>query len=149
MLYLDVILAGIMLIITSYTDLKENKIPNKIVLPISILGLLNVALLFDIKSAFQQLIAMLIALVIGFVLFKLNKMGAGDVKLICALITTIGWQDALLIVSLGMIIGVIYAGFRLFAKKEKGKIMIPLAIMCLISFMIVMGMQLYFFIRFS
>ena len=146
MLYLDIILTGVMLCITSYTDIKEEKIPNIIVFPMTLLGLLNTALLFDYYSMLVQLGLGIIWLLIGFILYRFHKMGAGDVKLIFAMICLLGIEYALIVVCLGMVLGVFYAGYKKVIVKESGKIMIPLAIMCFLSFIFVTAINFVYLV---
>lgn len=144
MVYLDIFLTAIMLSICAYTDMKSNKIPHVVVWPVALLGLLNTALLFDWNAALWQGAIAFVALIIGYVLYRFKMCGGGDVFLVVSMICTIGWQYALLVLSIGMICGVFYALFiYIFKKPEEKKIMIPLALMCAISFIIVTGFNLY------
>lgn len=143
MVYFDLIITAIMLFICAYTDIKDSKIPHSIVIPVAILGLLNTALLFNWNAAGIQLFSGIISILIGYILYRMEMCGGGDVFLVFAMICTIGWQYTLLIVSIGMILGVFYALYVHCMKKEQGKIMIPLALMCAISFVIITAFNLY------
>lgn len=143
MVYFDLIITSIMLIICAYTDIKNNKIPHIVVIPVAILGLLNTALLFNWSAAGLQLFAGIISIFIGYILYRMKMCGGGDVFLVAAMICTIGWQYALLVVSTGMILGVFYALYMYCFKKKHEKILIPLAFMCAISYMIITVFNMY------
>lgn len=143
MVYFDLIITAIMLVICAYTDTKTNKIPHIVVIPVAILGLLNTALLFDWSAAGMQLLAGIISVFIGYILYRLNMCGGGDVFLVFAMICTIGWQYTMLVVSIGMVLGVFYAIYLYCFKKERGKILIPLALMCAISYFMITILNMY------
>lgn len=143
MVYFDLVITAIMLVICAYTDMKDSKIPHIIVIPVAILGLLNTALLFSWSAMGIQLFAGIISILLGYVLYRTNMCGGGDVFLVFAMICTIGWQYTLLVVSFGMVLGVFYALYAYCIKKERGKIMIPLALMCSISFVVITAFNLY------
>ena len=76
------ILVLILLIIVLYTDTKSYKIKNSTVIFFAIIGLLCNCLQFNLVGAFTWLIGTIVPMVVLFILFVLNMLGAGDIKLI-------------------------------------------------------------------
>lgn len=83
-----IIKIGILLItitIALYTDVMENKIKNKYLLPAFILGIITSFAFGGFEGLKSSLLGIIIPFIILFILFVLRFMGAGDIKLYCTI----------------------------------------------------------------
>lgn len=81
---INIIVAAVLLI-SVYTDLKERKIYNAVVVPAALAGLAMNTLFFGLNGLAFSLKGMGLGLVLLFVPFALGGVGAGDVKLLGAI----------------------------------------------------------------
>ena len=100
-----------------YTDVRDRVISNRVV-----------ALLFFIVVPlsllqFQSLVPALVALVVGFVLFMLHVMGAGDIKLIAVLMLMIPYEQIIFFFFFTAIAGLflIIIGWLFYRKSIKAR----------------------------
>jgi len=115
-------LLGIALfIIAAYGDVKTFRIPNVLVAAVALLGVTRLFVIGDPSAAVYTVAASIPLLVIGFVLFTLGCVGAGDVKLITA--------TALLMISFAVLVIhrylPLYAGPRLTVLLPKARLAVP------------------------
>lgn len=113
------------LLVASMIDFKWKIIPNGIVIFIFIVGIINV--IFFSKTYIDSLIGFFAVSTILMIINILTKgqMGMGDVKLmaVCGLI--LGWQQILLALMIGSIIGSIVGLTLIALKKTSRKEQIP------------------------
>jgi leader peptidase (prepilin peptidase)/N-methyltransferase len=118
---------GTILILISFIDIKNNIIPNKIVIPSIFIGLFLMILFFP-----NKIIESIIFSIGVFILFLLiyfvypQGMGMGDVKLAALLGIFLG-RDLITAIVLGFIFGAIYSIFLLISKNKRFKDRIPFA----------------------
>lgn len=113
-----ILLILILLFLVCYFDITQRKIPNKIVLIILVLSLINV--IFNVQ--YSGFIIPLLTLLVGFFLSHLKIMGAGDVKLIFVLM--LGMEASTCIIFLfniafcGFVLAVSYYIYFAIAKRK-------------------------------
>jgi prepilin peptidase CpaA len=113
------ICAGILYAEVVRQDLTRRTIPNRISLILVLLGFLRWGFAVDLDSVLWSLIASLMALAIGMVLFIRGWVGGGDVKLVSATIFVVGYRDSAAFLFWTAILGgvvsllvVLWMGFR-------------------------------------
>lgn len=74
-----------LLFLSTYSDLKFNKIPNKYTITASLLGLVTMTVLSGLDGLVSSFLGFLVGLLIFIVPFAFGAMGAGDVKLMAAI----------------------------------------------------------------
>lgn len=120
MLVLNISICTLLLSVLSYTDIRYRVLSNKLILFVSLVVLLLSLLLYQQVFVFSALIC----LVIGFILFLFNIIGAGDVKLLSALMLMVPADNAfplLLLISLwGLIVIVVGLIFSRQSIKQRG-----------------------------
>lgn len=79
--------------IAAFGDIKNRRIPNWLVLAISVLGLARMALAGDLIGAGMTLLAAAAVLAIGFLLFWRGFIGGGDAKLVSGAALLVGYHD--------------------------------------------------------
>jgi prepilin peptidase CpaA len=108
-----IILLPVMLIVASWIDLKQHRIPNLLTLSVLIIG---ISLQF-LLHGWEGLIYSLGGLAVGFLIFIpfyiKGGMGAGDVKLMAAIGAFLGFNGALLAVGLSLFAGSVMGIFLL------------------------------------
>jgi prepilin peptidase CpaA len=102
-------------------DLRERRIPNAIVMPLALAGLVHAAWFGGVASALAALVGILAGVALLYYQFSLRWMGAGDVKLLGALGAWSGWLGALYILVIGSIIGGVLALVALSRLERKGR----------------------------
>ena len=133
-------LLGIALfIVAAYGDVKTFRIPNVLVAAVALVGITRLIVIGDPSAALYTVAASIPLLVIGFVLFTLGFVGAGDVKLITATALLIGYNDLLSFLLFTGICGAVisfavlvihrylplYAGPRLTVLLPKARLAVP------------------------
>ena len=97
------ILAIVVLLAVAYSDIRRRLIPNELAIAIAVLGLVRLLFAAEPMAALWTLTAAAVVLLIGFVCFARGWVGAGDVKLLAAVVLLVGYRevpDLLLIMSL-------------------------------------------------
>jgi prepilin peptidase CpaA len=79
--------------IAAFGDIKNRRIPNWLVLAISLLGIVRIALAGDLVQAGMTLLAAAAVLAVGFALFWRGVIGGGDAKLVSGAALLVGYQD--------------------------------------------------------
>jgi len=116
-----------MILVASFIDLEHKFIPDRFQIVLLMLGIIaviftnNVAVLDRILGFFVGGGVLLLFYGVGLLLFKKETLGFGDIKLmaVCGLI--IGWQNILLSLFAGAIIGSVVLLFAQKTSGEKGK----------------------------
>jgi prepilin peptidase CpaA len=107
--------------VATFTDLRSRRIPNWLVLPFLLTGIVVSVWMHGWQGLGQSLSGALLGLVIYGVLFWMGGMGAGDVKLCAAIGAWVGPQQLILaLVITGMVGGVMvfcWAVFGGFLKE--------------------------------
>jgi len=125
---IPIIISFLVLITTSYTDIKENIIPNKHLIIALILGIVWVTLN---NSFMPSLLHGFIALIIFYILYKIKVFCEGDAKLltiICFL------NPSIIFIFIIFILSGIFLGLYGFATKTKHSFYAPFV---LISYTII------------
>ena len=103
----------------SVYDVKERRIPNSLVVPVYLLGLIG--LCRGRVSCAESFVGLFVFPLIILVLLKITKykIGMGDVKLISAIGFCIGFWNQVLAVFAGLLICIIYLFGRFIKNKEQ------------------------------
>jgi len=126
-------------IVAAYGDVKTFRIPNVLVAAVVLLGITRLFVIGDPSAALSTVAASIPLLVIGFVLFTLGFVGAGDVKLITATALLIGYNNLLSFLLFTGICGAVisfavlvihkylplYAGPRVTVLLPKARLTVP------------------------
>ena len=100
-----IIICAVFLILINITDIKGFKIKNKVVFPVTVIGLLYGLLCSNFLTC---LCGMLIPLIL-FPLYALKMLGAGDVKALCAIGSLLGFKLSVMTMLLTFISGGVIA----------------------------------------
>ena len=128
--------------ISSYFDLKERKIPNKITFAGILIGILINSYLGGGTGLLRALLGMFLGLTIFFVPFAMGGMGAGDVKLMGAIGALMGWRFSVMTALYSAVVGGIMVLFHLLYTgklRETLKKMLYALINFLLQFAIRLG----------
>lgn len=87
----------LVLILSVYFDIKEKRIPNVITFPIIIWGFISASFYSGLIGFQFSLLGFLCGFAVFFIPFAFRIMGGGDVKLMAAIGTLLGWKMVLLI----------------------------------------------------
>lgn len=107
---------SLLLIYSCYTDVKNRIISNRVSLCIMVLSLA----LMLIHRDWTVLIIAVIVLVVGFLISIIGVVGAGDVKLACALLPGLTWSEGVDFLLLTGFVGIPVSLFTLLYFKVKG-----------------------------
>jgi prepilin peptidase CpaA len=91
------------------TDLRQARIPNLLTFAAMLAGLLFHLFAASGAGAQVAVVGFLAGLLVFFPFFALGALGAGDVKLMAALGTWVGWQSAIYVALYGAIAGGVLA----------------------------------------
>lgn len=123
-------------------DLKEQLIPDSLVISILVLSVIHKALLYFISGVSTNIIDSILGLALAGGLFLLivllsrGGMGGGDVTLIGALGFVLGVKDILLVILLSFVLGAIISLFLLGFKIKSRKDPIPFGPFIILAFYI-------------
>lgn len=115
---------SLLLIYSCYTDVTTRIINNKVSLSVLVLSLA----LMLIHQQWSALLIAGIVLVVGFLISIVGIMGAGDVKLVCALLPGLTWTEGIDFLLLTGFVGIPVSLATLLYLKVKGgekKISVP------------------------
>jgi prepilin peptidase CpaA len=102
-----------LMLLTIYFDLKQMRIPNKLTLTVVAAFLLVGVMFLEPTELVFRILAGLVVLTIGFILYNFGRIGGGDIKMLAAVAPFVPTEDAaavmmmlsaLLIVGLGCIL---------------------------------------------
>jgi prepilin peptidase CpaA len=114
------ILAGVLVCIACFTDLRTRRIPNWLTLPGVCAGLLVHAIASGVQGIGFSLAGMMLGFGAYFVLYCLRAMGAGDVKLMSALGAILGPAACISVFAATAIAGGVLAlGLVIFKRRVK------------------------------
>ncbi len=71
------------LVVCSFFDFYSSKIPNRFILISLVISFFTIILLLPFSTLFVSLQSFLVMFAVGFLLFKLNVLGGGDIKALC------------------------------------------------------------------
>ncbi|MGV3605682.1 MAG: A24 family peptidase [Planctomycetaceae bacterium] len=103
------LLVGLYALLAAFLDFKTHKIPNWLTVPTAVLGLAYHAAAPGGMGIGHALIGFVVGFVVLLLPWILGGGGMGDVKLLAALGTWIGWQWVLVTVGLGSVLGAMIA----------------------------------------
>ena len=119
-LVLQIILIAVVAVAAFY-DIRYRRIPNWLVVAGLLLGIGLNSFLFEWQGLVFALKGLGFAFLIYFPLYLLRGMGAGDVKLMAAVGSIVGWRDWLGIFILTALLGGVVAIALLLSRKRLGK----------------------------
>lgn len=130
MRYFTITVLVILLTYLSYIDLKENKIPNKIIVPAYIVAVFyNIYLFFfvDRSTIYNNFLGFFFSFGIMFLISFISKggLGGGDVKLFGLLGLTLGLQSVFKIILFSTISGALISIFLVLFRIKNFKDSIP------------------------
>lgn len=99
----------LVLILAVYFDMTEKRIPNAITFPVIIWGFISSSLYSGLAGFQFSLMGFLCGFAVFFVPFTFRIMGGGDVKLMAAIGTLLGWRMVLFILLYTALAGGIIA----------------------------------------
>ncbi len=105
----------LILLIIGFLDFKTYIIPNKLVFPLVILGIIYQLLFGNVPDL---LLGFSISFIIGFICFLSGGMGGGDVKLMTAIGTWLGFEDFIIITLIASIFGLIWSVIDFIRQKR-------------------------------
>lgn len=111
--FFSIFILGIFVI--GISDVFSYVIPNKIVFPLFILGILNHLMFGDIKTMF---IGFTVSFVISFIAWILGGMGGGDVKLMATIGIWLGYESFIIITFIASFFGILWSIVD-FIKQKK------------------------------
>lgn len=97
-IFFQILLYGcliIVLMISSATDLRHRKIPNLLTFPTIVIALISYSFVGGMEGFLFSLYGLAAGFILFFVPFIMGGMGAGDVKLMCAVGAVIGFSHIL------------------------------------------------------
>lgn len=105
------------LLLAGISDLSTYKISNKLTLPLFVIGIIYQVLF---GSFISLILGFGVGFIVGFICWLSGGMGGGDVKLMAAIGTWLGFESFLLITFIACIFGLIWAMFD-FIKQGRLK----------------------------
>lgn len=118
MIVLKLLILFLMTSIATYTDLKENKIKNKHLLIFIIIGVILSILSNGILGIRDSLLGIIVPFLLLFIFFVFRMLGAGDIKLFCAIGSIMGVSFVINnIIYSFLLAGVVVILKLLFTKK--------------------------------
>jgi len=121
----------IILLLASYFDVRENRIPNKLNVAGMASGLLLAAVRSDRKLP-EAVVGALFMLFTGVLCWIIKAIRGGDAKLLCVLGVYLGWENALNCFVYSLLVAGV-AGFPLvlskFFTKKTGQTEVPFALL--------------------
>jgi prepilin peptidase CpaA len=120
---LNKIVLIVLLILSVKYDVTERRIPNKLTIPVILWGIVTAGIFSGFNGILFSISGFLVGLAVFFVPFVMGGMGAGDVKLMAAVGSILGWKltvySALLTAIAG---GIIVIGYTIYTGKFVGMI---------------------------
>lgn len=108
------LLLAVLMVFALKNDIKNYRIPNKLNLLFLLAGLVLNIVIGSVKSSFGGIVFPLIL----FPLFALRMMGAGDIKLFCAMGAIVGFPQIINIMAYSIVFNGVIAVFLIFIRKE-------------------------------
>ncbi|AZK48643.1 prepilin peptidase [Paenibacillus lentus] len=108
----------LLLLLCSHIDLRCRIIPNQVIILLLILGLLNSWLYTDLVDSLIGIVVPSLLLLIAKSKWNFN-IGAGDIKLLSAIGTWVGWYANLYVLLAGSALALIYVGVVRGLRREK------------------------------
>jgi prepilin peptidase CpaA len=120
---LNEIVLVVLLILSVKYDVTERRIPNKLTIPVILWGIVTAGIFSGFNGILFSISGFLVGLAVFFVPFAMGGIGAGDVKLMAAIGSILGWYltvySALLTAIAG---GIIVIGYTIYTGKFVGMI---------------------------
>lgn len=117
---INIVILVCFVIIAAYFDLKERKIPNKITFPAMIWGIVFLTVISGLKGLQTGIVGCLFGFAVFFIPFAMGFMGGGDVKMMAAIGSMLGWhQSALVVVYTAITGGIIVIVMAIYKKQLK------------------------------
>jgi prepilin peptidase CpaA len=94
---------GVFTLATAICDLRFRKIPNRLTGPMCVAGIVYQVAFCGMEGLWASLLGFAVGFGILFVLWFIGSAGGGDLKLISALSTWLGWQMTLMVLFCSLI----------------------------------------------
>ncbi|MGE5417772.1 MAG: prepilin peptidase [Acidobacteriota bacterium] len=104
----EVLVAGVT--VSGVSDFMKHHVPNYITVPLALIGLAYNTYLGSWKIGLMGAVGLFI---FGLLIFSLNGMGGGDVKLMTAIGSWIGLKPGLVVLTLAVAVGLIWSVVKL------------------------------------
>lgn len=117
----NLILQGVLIIlviITAICDIRTHKIPNVLTFPAILTGVLLNTIINGFQGLSFSIIGFFIGMALFFIPFALGAMGAGDVKLMGAIGSLMGWRFAVIATFFSAIAGLFVVIVYLIYQKK-------------------------------
>lgn len=105
MIIIDNTLLILLVILSIRFDVTERRVPNFLTFPIILWGIVSSGVISGFSGILFSLSGFLVGMAVFFIPFALNGMGAGDVKLMAAIGSLMGWQFVLVAALASAIVG--------------------------------------------
>ncbi len=117
---MEVKIALLFLVIVSavYNDIRSFKIKNLVTYPAVVLGIFINTYLYGIEGFKDTIIAVFIPIIVLFIFFALRMLGAGDIKLYCAIGAIMGWKFIVACLAYSFIFGGFISVIILLLRKN-------------------------------
>lgn len=115
---LNIAIFFILIFTAIYFDLTQKRIPNFLTFPVILWGLVS-SLIFTGLSGFKaSILGFILGLLVFIIPFALGGMGAGDVKMMAAIGSIMGWRFTFYTtIATGLVGGVIVIIYLIYKKK--------------------------------
>jgi prepilin peptidase CpaA len=113
-----IIMLSVLIVASLISDIKTGRIKNFIVLPFIAAGPVISLIFFGSRGLLDSIAGILVPVVILFILYALKMLGAGDIKLFCAIGSIMGAKFAICSMLYSFIAGGIFAIFIMLARKN-------------------------------
>ena len=123
----------ISLMTVSYTDLYYRKIPNYLTFSTVILALFTYAIIGGLEGFLFSFYGLTIGFIIFLVPYLLGGMGAGDVKLMCAVGSVLGTSHIVASLIFIALIGGVISIIKIIQRKNKKQVLINITNMFLFA----------------
>lgn len=117
---MEVKIALLFLVITLavYSDIRSFKIKNLVTYPAVVLGIVINTYLYGTEGFRDTIIAVFIPIIVLFIFFALRMLGAGDIKLYCAIGAIMGWRFVVACLAYSFIFGGFISVIILLLRKN-------------------------------
>ena len=120
-LHIHYILVFTLLVLAVFDDIKSYKISNKITIPFIAAGIILNTVLEGLPGLCDSLLGIATPFILLFILFALKMLGAGDIKLFCAIGSIMGVNFILYNLIYSFLLGGLIALIFMIARKNAYK----------------------------
>jgi len=117
-LWVRTILVITLITLAVINDLRSYRVRNEITLTFAIIGIVYNICFYGLQSFYTTILGLIVPFLILLPLYALNMLGAGDIKLFCAIGTYIGLELVLMSIAYSFFVGAIIAVFIMLIRKN-------------------------------